>query len=251
MTLYLLLYLFGAEAFISYIFCNNRFGFYRSITGSRYTLSIHDIAEAEKKVRIRHLLKAFPNDDDIFRLAKRDPRRPEVDTTPFLECVSNADQISIDREEDSVIVYVAGIGQRIADACDNPECCFKGCVLEENTEYIDRNNRGGLTIPVVDISDSLRYMTTLLKSIVATECLRFHRETDQKQKALLVELGMWPLSDRFGSKLCPCAWQIASMFANTLLDGYTKQLKERLEKKQVEKKTQRSNKKKVAKHGSK
>lgn len=203
--------------------------------GCRYSLTHADVLQAERKVRLRHILNTFPCDDQIFKLADaKKTYASTVDTTPYLDCVNNVDNFEVDENVDNVLVYVAGVGQRIVDKCTNENCSFKNSELEPHIDYINDVNRGGLVVPCKEIADLLRYMAALLASIIATKSLDFQREA--RQVPLLVDMSLWSLSDKHGTNLCKCAWSVARMFARTLLKNMMSDQGQRLELKLMKQK---------------
>ena len=216
---------------------NNRFGYYRGVLGGRYGISVRDAREAEKKLRIGHLLKTL--DPECFvHFAEQAGYDSKVapDITAYVPCIDSFEAFPLSEEEDNVLIYVAGCAQRILNRCPNADCNFKG------SSYIVDLTKGGLTLPGVEVVEVLRYGASLLKAIMAAQSIRFL--ADSQQKNILADMVLWPLQDTYATSkgLCACSSRLAAFVANVLLNNMTKTLGQKRENED----TQKSSARKIA-----
>ncbi len=158
-----------------------RFGWYRQLAGSNYFVSVRQILEAEKSIRLKSLVKysglSISEVKDTFEAAQVEQDVEVQEESDKLNLVlehSVTDLTALNVEDTNIVFYVAGCFAR--SFCKNQKCenCVKllkknndvpeirfeqtdGMVHEERKkEFIDQINRGGLCYP----SDSV-FMTCL------------------------------------------------------------------------------------------
>ncbi|XP_077484882.1 uncharacterized protein LOC144094883 [Amblyomma americanum] len=124
----------------------DRFGRYRQLAGSQYHISVRQLYECEKKLRLQKLL-TFPREETEFEDVSED-----LVPCNFSVAVSD-DDITHAHSDMDAIVYIAGYAAHAALKKLSCSACFSTLVIEnreieaENTAMIANLSRGGLKFP--------------------------------------------------------------------------------------------------------
>ena len=164
-----------------------RFGQYRQMSGANYNVSVTQVMESEKKLRILSVMKLVTHSNG--EITVRDfiaGCRAEVDgnetehkcndnLTAFASVLTECDDVCISDSELSALVFVAGyVGFKLKRKLSCVDCrleLFSEKALEcelpsdESFNYIADIDRGGLTWP----TDLL--LNIVVQSIIAFKCL--------------------------------------------------------------------------------
>lgn len=169
----------------------SRFGQYRQLSGGNYNISIRQIFECEKKIRIMSVLERNLTIND-----KKIVLRDFQTNWEGLENVSHSDEIdkfniTVAKEDFEkcknvlpVIVYVAGYCCYAVFKKMNCDCC-KGMLtcntendVHENYKYIDGISRGYLMHPNPVVTNIVMYSYIVIDKMVQNQS--FHRTDNQR-----------------------------------------------------------------------
>jgi len=178
-----------------------RFGQYRRMSGTNYNVSVTQIMESEKKLKIMSLMKVVSCDKGILtlkdfitgcqtELESMESNAPTADTclTPFLSLLNDCDAIVISDAEMSAIVFIAGyVGFKLKSKIPCIDCQLE--LLTQRTlecdyptdvtfDYLSNIDRGRLTWPT-DLTVDL-----VVQTIIVFKCI-----TGSKYGKLFVTAG--------------------------------------------------------------
>lgn len=219
-----------------------RFRLYRSIAGRNYNVSYTEVVESEKKIRL-HKIFLHGDHKDYERLANdsnENSLHEPVDISPFESLFASTylETVAIDI---SANLYAAGYASHaLAKRISCSECIdiivqAKGSFVED--EYFDFLQRGGLSIPTVEVKVLLFHMCAILQEILQQSSLSSLFFNGSNQKSLLSALTLQSLlSDNFVinfDRECSCGSSnfllysnICHRFANILLNNYSKSIRD-------------------------
>lgn len=195
----------------------SRFGQYRQLAGSNYNISIRQIYECEKKIRMMSVLKlCLPINDKKVILSNLDEINyenvKEDEVTEIGSCYANLDvskeDIDMCEEVMPVIVYLAGycchsvLKKMKCNACrDMITCVNSGEDVLENHSYIAGINRGSLIYPDSVTANMVMYNYIVIQKLVQLPAFR----NAVSQRNVATQLTLSALTDAdllFASDMC-------------------------------------------------
>lgn len=146
-----------------------RFGWFRQLSGANYFASVRQFLEAEKKIRIKVLVKhgkiSLSEVRETFQMEESDNEEQASAVLASLPFDTLSDSFELESGEEGIVYFVAGFIARSVlkttncEACipllkksnDSPSVEFEECVDAESTgvkeTYLTMVNRGGLVSP--------------------------------------------------------------------------------------------------------
>lgn len=137
-----------------------RFGQYRQMSGCCYNVTVQQILQSEKKLKLLSLLKLTKSRNEFFNV-KIDLNFSEnvsacVDSLEISRIINYAEGISVDPDMLPVLIYISGyIGRKVTQKLNCDECsqklltgkdiCFD--ISPEAVFYLKDLDRGGLKYP--------------------------------------------------------------------------------------------------------
>jgi hypothetical protein len=138
-----------------------RFSRYRQLSGANYNVSVTQILESEKKIKILELLKISSGKDQKFVLNNLNFCEEKFefidffnDIEPFFDINQYINTFLLEKQELLVLVYISGY---VANTISKKSCCKCRSLLHndnnlnvdinENFDYLNIINRGGLKKP--------------------------------------------------------------------------------------------------------
>lgn len=119
-----------------------RFGKYRLLSGSNFHVSVTQILESEKKLKILSLLKLKSSKYGVFSISQfalEDEKNissdfNSFDVSPFLEILDKSDSVSVNNEEYNSLFFIAGYcTHSLIKYTKNCENCKK--LVSSNEEF--------------------------------------------------------------------------------------------------------------------
>ena len=239
----------------------SRFGQYRQMCGGNRLVSVQEIIESEKKLKIKSVLKLYPADEEIpvkdylFEFSNDS----QLDKSSFL-CFADQQfvetfpypDVSFKNENLPVLVYVAGyIASKVTSKVKCVSCSTflshgKNIIEAEIdcsiNDYFKNLNRGGLTYPSSKLLHVLQALYSIFNSCISNE-LNQHFLNLKNQKTTLLSLNsaFWDISDDLEINafvVCPATScsrtevdvfkMCVNIFSNILLNNYTKSRNDKL-----------------------
>ncbi|CAH2000204.1 unnamed protein product [Acanthoscelides obtectus] len=169
---------------VEYVLCGKfqtdnlekRFGRYRYLSGCNYHISINEILESEKKIRLQNVLKTCNTEFDLKELRNSSLTSEQdtfsVDISDFLFILETDYLISYDVDE-AVKIYICGCGpfshkKKIScTKCQEKLIKSKGVMLE--LDYFDYLQRAGLCIPADEIGYIYHHACAIFTYIIDHE----------------------------------------------------------------------------------
>lgn len=151
-----------------------RFRLYRSLNGCNYHVSINQILEAEKKIRLNNIVKSCENIKDVVPGSSYDASKHTSTIEEFFDqitCVLDLDDVNLGER-----IYVAGVvahkicSTLICEHCRKVFYVYKG--ENEGDKYFDFLQRGGLVSPSAELKIMLLYMVTIFEKILSNKELK-------------------------------------------------------------------------------
>lgn len=152
----------------------SRFGYYRQIGGSRYNMSVNDVLEAEKKIRIKHLISKSKSYGPI-RIMLTDMEQMDMhicqtnkSNAPYCELFSDAvidsTEIELTYSEANTIFTISGFIQRKL----NLRCSMCNSLAddEDPTLHFSTINHGRLTKPSEKLHNLCKRWLFIFKTII-------------------------------------------------------------------------------------
>jgi len=231
-----------------------RFGQYRQMSGANYNVSVNQVMESEKKLRILSVMKLVDLSNGVITV--RDfiaGCRAEIETeehenncdanlSAFSSVLTECDDVCISDNELSALVFVAGyVGFKLKRKLSCVDCRLElftekalDCELpvDDSFNYMANIDRGGLTWP----TDVL--LNIVVQSMIAFKCLvsvkhaaQFNMADNQRAITSTVALqrclNVLDLSGKCsgcGVAMTDMATQCIRTVCNILLSNYTKNL---------------------------
>ena len=231
-----------------------RFGQYRQMSGANYNVSVTEIMESEKKLRILSVMKLVQHKNGAMTVrdfiagcrAEAETADSELDTdanvTQFSSVLQECDDVCISDSEMSALVFVAGyVGFKLRKKLSCIDCrleLFTEKAMEcdvphdDDFSYMANLDRGGLTWP----TDLL--LSIVVQCIITFKCLVSKQHVTQfnlahNQRAITAALALQrcvTVLDISGK--CPgCSVPVADVakvcirtVCNISLNNYTKNL---------------------------
>ena len=225
----------------------NRFGLYRRMSGCNYNVSVAQVLESEKKLKIMNILKLSSANSThkishIFdSLTEPDEHTPsKFDSFPGL--LDDIMHLDVSNNDISILVYISGyvafsVGKRLK--CINCSCRLTteqdlDVEIDPNsTQYLMLINRGGLKWPsqftLTLCTNTFLIFQQILAKFEGTFLL------SGNQRATLLNLSLAYNSDSLYQEICSCnrtmeniRTQCIRTMSNILLNNYSKNLNDNL-----------------------
>lgn len=159
----------------------SRFGNYRQLSGGNYYVSLRQIYESEKKIRIKGLFNLHSaqygqikfNVANLAQLQISDESDKQINISEFVEITEMGSIDTIHHHiSDSAIQYIAGyVSFKVSNKL-KCACCISAIICEESKEqdeqsYFEILNRGGLTVPSEFVLQVTTYVHNTLQILIS------------------------------------------------------------------------------------
>ena len=219
-----------------------RFGKYRQLSGSNYNVTVTQVLENEKKLKLLNLLH-LNSKHGKFQIkdlkcdvgTDQEDLMPQLTLHPFESVIDDAIQFEIDEHDSNILTFISGyvsysVSNRLkCKMCNNRLCLDKRLLIEENSipTYILNLDRGGLKIPS---EYSLEICSLVFKIF---QCILNKYEdlfiVQDNQRNILLNVCVRQLDDG-NTELCPqCGVSSTHVYklcvrtmSNILLNNYSK-----------------------------
>ncbi len=192
-----------------------RFSWFRQLSGANYYVSVRQVLEAEKSIRLKSLIK-FSNYDidevqEIFQAPDSDSADMITENCKSLISLLQAEELSLDghtQDDSAIIYYIAGGAARSASKQVKCDGCTELLVqrsgsadqvhFEQNcsqtldaqsrkTMFLDKINRGGLTHPSELAHLTGLYIWNLYSSLLeCKEAMAFLLNTSRPKEVFIL-----------------------------------------------------------------
>lgn len=229
-----------------------RFSQYRQLSGGNYNISVQQLIESEKKLRLRSLLGLHSsrygqvkfNFDVLKNVCSSDNSSPTCSSTDSSENLQDFLDVELsDINEEPSLLYICGYASHKlsmrTDCGDCTELLTQPCT---DDVYFNELNRGGLSIPSVAIIRVGVIAHAVMKHLISEEHEKLFLE-NKHQKNLFVSLAKhYVLQDtelkEFVDDVCHCGNSvknlllcILSTLSNIFLNNYSKHRTDKLSRK--------------------
>jgi len=210
----LIKYLFD-ELHVSYVLTGKfqtdclefRFSQYRQLSGANYHVSVQEIKESEKKLKVismLHVMSASRGNISIQDFLIKTDETKVTDTcsvdaavTEFLPVLELCDDAELSQSETQPLVFVAGyVGQKVSskltcDLCKQEVISDKGmqCELNDDYQYLRDISRGGLNWPT-DFSVEVVTQVFIVFRIIVSKDYESKFLAASNQKTILMKLSV-------------------------------------------------------------
>lgn len=231
----------------------SRFGQYRQVCGSRYLLSVADVYEGEKKIRLRHLIA---NDSACFSTVLKSFKQSnnnnmdnhscdEIDAEKFIAASVKYEFVELHSSEELVIDHVSGYVQKQIDKkiCADCRNRLQTCDSYNTNQYFVSNNRGGLTAPSMPVVREAKSCIQVFKQLMnSTARMDFLRKVNQRMilvnvmSSLLLNQSWFSFNnDTFVCSHGHAHWKTIchNIMANILLFNYSHQKSDEIKTKSI------------------
>ena len=223
----------------------NRFGIYRRMSGCNYNVSVTQILESEKKLKIMNLLKVQSSDSKTCKISNLLDTAPDtaegnelVDIKEkFPSLFEQVSESEIGDHDASVLMYISGyvafsVGKRL-------QCSFRMCRLsraseldwemsEDVSEYLTVVDRGGLKWPT-DFTVNLCTNTYLLFRGMVSQHEKEFLECENQRATLMSCAYAFSARNHDEDETCSCSRSLGSVmklclrsFSNIFLNNFSK-----------------------------
>jgi hypothetical protein len=209
-----------------------RFGMYRQLAGGQYDVSLRQVFECEKKIRMLSVLKLKMNNVSIslndFSINWEDSDSGECNNVHVLEPLTIDDVSSAD-DVLPVIVYVAGyccysVCKKLScSECKTLLTCAEGNVDDLHNSYIRGLSRGSLLYPHENVVKLVRFTYLCLNKLCSKDAFLTamnHRQSAVESVMNLVDdenIVLFSCNDHSTYKLTR---MVVFCSVNTLLNNY-------------------------------
>lgn len=222
-----------------------RFGMYRQLCGANYNVSVQQVLDAERKLKVKGLLKVSSSagdfkilslncsdvDDTEFSLTRH---QTEV-TEPFNDIIQLVDEDDIAEEQQDVLIYIAGYVAKTAARyvkCSNcrailmQDRSLETSFEAEGYNYMKIIDRGGLKIPTKIVITICAYAKKIFEIILESSEDAFKHCRNQRNVLInLVERRIVYLNHQCancGASSEPIYRKCIFSMVNILLNNYCK-----------------------------
>ena len=217
-----------------------RFGLYRRMSGCNYHVSVTQVLESEKKIKIINYLK-LKNSSVNFKLSNLSAECELSENLPvsnfdFPDIFENLNSSNIDSNDANVLVYIAGyVAHAVNKKVKCQYCSFylhqdrdlNFEISESSSEYLNLLDRGGLKMPTCDLSTICTNTFLLFSNIISMHENEFCHCVNQKNA--LVNCSFKYHSEMYKDESCICKRPLMKLvllsikvMSNILLNNYTK-----------------------------
>lgn len=235
-----------------------RFGKYRRLAGCNYHVSVTEVKESEKKIRIHHILEQTnKNNSSLKDLEKNIEEKENIKDVESFMCIFESDYLAKCIIDDEAKMHYSGycaysISKKIkCIICKTLIVKSKGDTSD--LPYFDHMQRGGLIIPTDEVMYVLFHMTAIFQHIINNEHLKSKFLLNNNQKNVLVETTMKSLHYNvvnidfdYHCNQCKLSGEkifemLCSPMANKILDNFTRNINDK-------KKSEGNSKRKILKY---
>lgn len=215
-----------------------RFGRYRGLSGYNYHVSVRQIMEAEKKLRIKNIISSLPGELKISKYSAK--REVHVDVTPFLDVFDSNYIENFNDYDHSSFMYVSGYaGHTLIQKLDCKFCrelIIKSVGHESHSEYFDFLQKGGLIVPTENCIFLLLHMNAIFTELRKDVHKRRLFQFSNCPRSVLVLLTLEGVSrspdfvvDLNDTCVCDRSYKdiftpLLSIYANITLNNYRKKI---------------------------
>ena len=192
-----------------------RFGQYRQMSGGRFLVSLKDVIQSERILKVKSLVK---ESIDIIENDIIDTETDKTNKIKFLEKLKdcNFDNVVLSEKTRDVAAHISGyIGKKVSKKYG--ECCKNFCIADKTEtlessdyDYIKTLSRGGLTIPSINlinyVCDSFAFIDYVNDDIISSGLTA--------RKAALIVLNNCIKHDSF---LCSCHWTDGKVYVDKII----------------------------------
>ena len=239
-----------------------RFSQYRRLAGTNFHISVREVLESEKKLKLVSLLKLNSSKLGQISIAKfvadcTDAGVSQDDTVSelsdeqcmiscnFVDVISDCDSVTVTSNEIQILIFLGGyIGKKFKKsvACDS---CVNELVSKDrmpydakntNFAYLEALDRGGLTLPTQILVDVLVVVFRVFQCLISCKHEKqFTTIRNQKQVIFHLSTEKLRLNPVTGGACTTCGKKImdnlrfcVTRMANVLLNNYSKQLNDKI-----------------------
>ena len=223
-----------------------RFGKYRQMSGSNYNVSVQQIIESERKLKVTNILKLACRQagnlnvsemlSDINAASEQDISDELLWSTEYEDVINDSEDIEVDSSTLEVIIFLAGyVSFKVSMKCECSICKTTLitnsdliCELHPEVRYLKHLNRGGLKYPSsvsIEIGTQVYKIFQLLVSDRYNTLFLHSKSPKSLTKTLVLEAMKPTYSDikcECGKKLTELAEQCINIWVNIFLNNYTK-----------------------------
>lgn len=229
------------EFFPGYVQTNDlekRFGVYRQSSGCNYGVTIKQIMETEKKLRIKTLIKQFPDEIRATRYTKKEYKI--VDYTAYLDLLDSDYIAKFEDYDHGSFMYICGyVCHNAVNRLDCSLC--KDLIVKyvggsSSNDYFDYLQRGELIVPTDNCLLILIHMSAILNAIRNDKEIRRKFQFSDDPSSILVLLTVEGIERNASfvvdwNDTCSCSVLYKDLFlplmrtiANILLNNYRKKI---------------------------
>ena len=210
-----------------------RFGRYRNLSGCTYHVSLNDLLESEKKIRIQNIFRHHSDDYTELKFSENQCNN----IASIFSYSPSSDYLENCKIDKSAQIYACGYGSHSISKKLNCQVCKSLIVLEKGTQiddtYFDHLQRGGLSVPTDEVCEFFYHMSAIFQDILSNDSvkLQFFKQNNQKDILSYVTINCLE-SNNFLSRFdyeCFCGryvkslfYLISSPFTNIILNNYVK-----------------------------
>lgn len=229
-----------------------RFSKYRRLSGTNYFISVQQIFESEKKIRLRNIIENFKETVVFKNTCKTFRSMLECDIQTYIH-VLNSNYLTDSKYDKEVSLYVCGYAansviRRMSPYCNNCEQLLvdaDNCPNDNDDGYFSSLQNGGLKYPTVNLEIILFHMQSIISNICSNE-IKTKFLVDYDQKSILVNMTYNSIIKEnaqivFLNLNCACGRdsmdiyiQVMSCFANILLKNLAQNINDECHKKVAE-----------------
>lgn len=228
-----------------------RFGKYRKMSGCNYHVSVSQILESERKLKVMSLLKLRSTKYGDFQIADLDPADVpedndfEINDSPFYVCLDASDGLEINETEGSILYFLAGYCSHqlltfVGDCTDCKKVVANDGRFEieaygmskETREYLTNLTRGGLKEPTPILNEVVSNVYRLFATLISAEFEDAFLKIPS-QRGLLKRLALKKLEfivdmdEKCGNEKCGRSTRViltkvSNTLANIFLNNYCK-----------------------------
>lgn len=221
-----------------------RFSQYRKMSGTNYNVSVAQVLESEKKLKVMNVLsmakaKCGPMSISNLSFSKCEPESQsacDVHLEKFKEVEDYLEGKSLTKDDENVMVFIAGYVAHSIKKKLKCQVCVSRTSLDEkleadvpdNCQYLKVLDRGGLKWPTDFTLSVCRSTYQMFEALIGN----YNRDFVQcyNQREILVQLTLNVLEKAFDlSECCPCQTSVEKLLrmciwpmTNILLNNFTK-----------------------------
>ena len=238
-----------------------RFGIYRQMSGGNYHISVRQIFESERKIKMQSLLK-YQDFDTLHVLECLDDTNEMLSlfdkAIDMVSLIPNQNNKKFDESNFAISYYISGyasrvICRRISYSCENCLSLFstneiepfkleyeEGCDPVLSTKFAESIDRGGLCYPSDGVFYTCNLCMNVFETLTSDSNLKEKLVSDSNPRALFVEIVSATIMSLdvevqqtvcdFGHDVSKYWKQITVVFFNCLSKNFVKRKKDSVKK---------------------